>query len=617
MAGLAAIYDLPSSPHRHRLEVDLGRIVDFVDSGRGLEVHTQVEAPVAFGALDLRGIEASRPSLSASGRVFVALDGELESGCSKGGAAERLAGDYEKLGIRAVADLSGVFCGALWDAEARELHLFTDRLGLGVLYWTRCGDTIAASSQLRGFLGLPGFRPSLDRRAAGDLFNHGFVLGDDTLLDGVRLVPAATVLSFDEAGRKREWRYWHPRFSSTARPAAEATSRFEDAFVRCLTANRNLPGRWGTTLSGGLDSRMVTAVFREHDTRPLAALTYGSRRSDEYRFAKVAAEALGVEHHLFELTPAGMLDGYPRAIWQTDGMAAVSDLYLAGCFDRLGDLMDVRLDGYLGDALLGGTYLSQRLLGARSFDDSWPVFWPKVARWFPRVDPLLDPRWRAQITEQRLPRLRATWEGAELEGRPCDRTEWFLCQNRGRRFIHYHHSLLVRGTVKSIKPFVGYDAVDATWAVPAEQRLGHAFYHDWIVRHHPRMAALPVIGGGSPLAPRPPPRWSITRARIHRVVRLASLGFVSLPDRRTIRPNGWHDRRFRRAIQAFLSSERVLSRGYLEPKRFRRHLAVSGTQDAFWFLSILYQLEWFHRLFLESDADGLHRVGAPVRSLGR
>jgi hypothetical protein len=98
---------------------------------------------------------------------------------------------------------------------------------------------------------------------------------------------------------------------------------------------------------------------------------------------------------------------------------------------------------------------------------------------------------------------------------------------------------------------------------------------------------------------------------------MASLGSVSPYDRRRIQANGWHDPRFRRAIQTFLSSERVLSRRYVEPKRFRRHLAFSDAQQPFWFLSILYQLEWFHRLFLESDADSLRQVGAPTRSLDR
>ena len=63
--------------------------------------------------------------------------------------------------------------------------------------------------ELKAFLELPDFEPTIDPLAVEDFFGLRYLIGDRTWFEGVELLPAATVLTWDiqQQSLQRD-RYW-------------------------------------------------------------------------------------------------------------------------------------------------------------------------------------------------------------------------------------------------------------------------------------------------------------------------------------------------------------------------------------------------------------------------
>jgi hypothetical protein len=267
--------------------------------------------------------------------------------------------------------------------------------------------------------------------------------------------------------------------------------------------------------------------------------------------------------------------------------------------------MDMRLDGFLGDALWGGTYLHESIFNAGSFSDCWPWLWKKMGRGI-RDDTVLSPSFRAALLQSRKGRIQDAWNSEDITGAPRNMSEWILYLNRGRRYIHQHHTMPFLGLFKSIKPFMDYRCMELTWQVPAEERINYKIYREWLQEFYPDMGAIPVADLSSSVR-------DLVRYTGY-ILHILSCGHFCIIDSKCVQPNGWAESiTYKKNIVSFLIEQRSLSRPYIDADRFTRYLKKAKVlPHVFPFVSMFYQLEWFHRLFIERDRAALTMAGAPL-----
>ncbi len=150
----------------------------------------RLEGPVIEGgvaALQVHnGILAGRyPARGGARSVW--LDGELFDRRPERTDAEELLARWLEAGDSwdFLAGLDGVFAAALVDEVAGKVHLVGDRLGMRILFWGVVDGRLGWSSQLGGFLALPGFRPEIDRDGVPEFFTAGHLVGERTWFRGV------------------------------------------------------------------------------------------------------------------------------------------------------------------------------------------------------------------------------------------------------------------------------------------------------------------------------------------------------------------------------------------------------------------------------------------------
>src|ERR1700727_2995955 len=135
---------------------------------------------------------------------FQELRRELESGGASflsNSDTEVVLKAFVRWGLDAIPRLRGIFAMAIWDPRSRCVHLVRDQMGIKPLYWTivrggaLSGETLLFASELRSLLASGVVPRRLDPAGVASFLAQGFVVGPGTMVDGVKLLPSASILT--------------------------------------------------------------------------------------------------------------------------------------------------------------------------------------------------------------------------------------------------------------------------------------------------------------------------------------------------------------------------------------------------------------------------------------
>ncbi len=314
-----------------------------------------------------------QPMADPTGRFRIVLNGEiynfreLRAACEAQGDrfvsqsdTEVLLALFAREGTTCVRRLRGMYAFAIWDTVARRLVIARDPLGIKPLYVAERDGEIVFGSELRAVLAVtPGARRA-DPAAVLDVLRAGSVREPRTLVAGVRMVPAGTVLEWDVAHGAIErtwWRVGDLRASiASAASELEATAVARDALRGSVHAHLVSDVPVGLFLSGGMDSTAILAFASEaqHGDRRTFTIGFESSRPDERERSAAIAAHFGTTHEAWRI---GADEG--RALFATY-LEAIDQPTIDGfnvwCVSKLARDHGVKvvLSGIGGDELFGG-----------------------------------------------------------------------------------------------------------------------------------------------------------------------------------------------------------------------------------------------------------------------
>src|SRR6266545_2404104 len=259
--------------------------------------------------------EANQPFSDPSGRWTIVYNGELfnfrelRADLERRGIAFRTNSDTEVVlyslttdGVAALSRFRGMFAFVLWDGERRELLAARDQIGVKPLYYTVADGLFVAASELRTVLANPTVRPKLDPTGVVEYLAFGCVLGDRTLVEGVRKLPPGHALRLRD-GKLELFEYWDvgPPESLNRAPLEEQLVEQLDAAVAASLVS-DVPV--SLMLSGGVDSSSIAALAARH-AKPADVTAYSvsfGLPNDESEVAARLASDLGLRHREIRLT---------------------------------------------------------------------------------------------------------------------------------------------------------------------------------------------------------------------------------------------------------------------------------------------------------------------------
>jgi asparagine synthase (glutamine-hydrolysing) len=269
----------------------------------------------------------AQPMHSACGRYVIAFNGEiynhpaLRDDLARAGHAPDWRGhsDTETLLaliaarglIPALRAVRGMFALALWDRQARALHLARDPMGEKPLCYGRIGGVWAAASELHALRALPGFPGGTDPVAVAAYLARGYVPDGMSIHAGIAKLHPGRVLTLRPGAAPEETICRDFAMLAGAGRTAPATGdagarrdRLETVLAEAVRGQMISDVPLGCFLSGGIDSSLVAALMQAGSDRQVESFSVGftEARFDESPHAAAVARHLGCAHTAFRLT---------------------------------------------------------------------------------------------------------------------------------------------------------------------------------------------------------------------------------------------------------------------------------------------------------------------------
>jgi asparagine synthase (glutamine-hydrolysing) len=332
---------------------------------------------VVLGAtrLAIRGLHSGKqPIIDAASGVMVVCNGEIDNyhelsrWLESRGRSVELATDiavipslYLELGDAFVERLVGVFAVAVWDPQHKRVVLARDRAGERPLFFVRQNGSVRFATEVAALASDDQLSLTPDAASLQDYLRTGCFVAPAAPFTGIQKVAPAEVVTIDAQGvhRRRYWR-WDVVKTPKREPSLE---EFDRIFREAVRRQSEVDVPYGTFMSGGIDSSLITAVARS--VRPdyklkSYTLRFGEESYDEGFFAEKVGKLLGVEVEPIWVQP----DSFPAEIAELVGLVGepLADpawIPTALLARRAAKDVKLALVGEGGDELFGGypTYI--------------------------------------------------------------------------------------------------------------------------------------------------------------------------------------------------------------------------------------------------------------------
>lgn len=314
--------------------------------------------------------------------------GELRADLAGSGVAFRGRSDtevvlhaFERWGLGCLDRLRGMFAFGLYSPRQGKLFLARDPLGIKPLYFARTRDGFVFASELKGVLASGLVESRVDRSGLASLLAYGAVASPRTMIEGVRMIEAATCVELDLPRQARErvhvhWRY--PESSTTGGSPESIGDALREPLERAVSSHLISEVPVGVFLSSGLDSTAIAVLAAEARGGDIDTLTVSLAEDpsiDESYAAAETAQIIGARHHAVRLGASEALELTREWLTSIDQptVDGLNTFVIARAVREHGIV--VALSGLGGDEMFGG-YSSFR-------DVPRLVRLARAARWVP------------------------------------------------------------------------------------------------------------------------------------------------------------------------------------------------------------------------------------------
>jgi asparagine synthase (glutamine-hydrolysing) len=447
---------------------------------------------------------ARQPMATRDGRFVLTYNGEiynfreLKVTLSARGHQFRSTGDSEVLlaafaewGIAALPRLNGMFAFAIWDKVTRVLTIARDRFGVKPVYYFEAGACFMFASEAKVFRRHPAFKARLNVGGLAEYLSFQNFFTDQTLLEGVRLLPAGCYMQVALDRRSvSTTRYWDFHFEEPEGAVSEADvidelgRLFEQAVNRQLVSDVEV----GSYLSGGMDSGSITAIAAGQlpfmrtftvgfDLSSASGVELGY---DERARAEHMSYLFKTEHYEMVLKAGDMERALPKLAWHLEEPRVgqcYPNWYAAKLASRF---VKVVLSGAGGDELFAGyPWRYYRAVVNDDFDqyiDKYHAFWQRLIP-SEQLPAVLAPVWNQIEGFSSVEIFRGVFhDHASRLTCPEDYVNhslYFEAKTFLNGLLLVEDKLAMAHSLEGRVPFLDNDLVDFAMKLPARMKLGN------------------------------------------------------------------------------------------------------------------------------------------------
>jgi asparagine synthase (glutamine-hydrolysing) len=373
MCGIAGFINTKDTRPRAEREALLDEMCRVIRHRGPDEQGMMVDETAALGMRRLSIIDlktGQQPIYDESGNLVIVFNGEiynfreLKAELEKLGHrfktnsdTETIVHAYEEFGAECLRHLRGMFAFAIWDKAKKELFIARDRVGKKPLYYAVTGDgEFVFGSEPKVLLAHGRVKREVDLAALDAYLSFGYVPDPLCIFKDVRKLEAGHYLVWRD-GKVEIRGYWDFEYKEIrARKEEDYIEELRELIRDAVNVRLISEVPLGAFLSGGVDSSAVVGNMARLMDQPVKTFSIGFNEDsfNELKYARIAAEHFGTEHHEFIVTPdlCGVVD---ELVWHFDEPFADSSAlptYMVSKMAR--QFVTVVLSGDGGDELFAG-----------------------------------------------------------------------------------------------------------------------------------------------------------------------------------------------------------------------------------------------------------------------
>jgi len=399
----------------------------------------------------------------------------------------------------------GFHAGVVYQA-GQGITLGGDVLGLFPIYYYESANVLLAGSSPELFAKHPLFEREFSPAGLVGVLLTMHLVNGQTLLRRVRRLEPGRQLTWQPGELPRERvQYRLPVGQGDFDlPLAGYVQQLDEALDEAVTRHAPAQTPHGLLLSGGLDSRMIAGFLHRQGRRDTVATTYGVRGDVDLRCATAVAQTIGFRHEVVNL-PASEYPQFAAAQARWEHLSNGFNTIMAwGTAAPLGALAPRMVNGYLGDAIVGGSHIFKAYAGARN-EFSFATYFAFLNQWAVRpqvLKKLLRPDVFGNLVDETIARLEADYEAAA--GLPSQRA-WCAQLHQRQRFHVGSMLWPMSFGAWPVQPCVDQKVLAVMAAMPAAVHDERRVQIELVSRRFPQLAALPLdrnLEQATPLQPR-------------------------------------------------------------------------------------------------------------------
>jgi len=335
---------------------------------------------------------ARQPMYSTDERIMVVFNGEIfnfpelkneltDYPFISNSDTEVIIAAYLKWGIDCIYRFNGSFAIALFDKKEDVFYLVRDHIGSKPLYYQIENGNIYFASELKPLIVRPGFGKKIRKDVLSRYLFHQYICHPDSIFSGVFKLPPGALLKMGlhgEAPFSYEIRKWwdiadvyHKERKKPVNDYSQAHFELKELLKKAVARRLISDVPFGTFLSGGFDSSLVTAITAEISSQDVKTFSIGFHEENynEAKYAKAVSGYLGTKHtevYIDENDMLKMVNDIPKYYDEPFADSSQIPSMLASGLARRD--VNVALCGDGGDELFCGYNIYERIKQAQLLD---------------------------------------------------------------------------------------------------------------------------------------------------------------------------------------------------------------------------------------------------------
>ena len=265
---------------------------------------------------------------------------------------EVLLHGYEEYGEKILDKLRGMFAFIIHDIKNNSIFGARDFYGIKPMYYYKDSDSFMFGSEIKSFLGHPGFKKELNKDMLKQYLTFQYSVGEDTFFKNVYKLRPGHYFKYEEGNLEIKKYYEIDLTSDNTKSLDEWKDIIRREINESIKYHKVSDVEVGSFLSSGVDSSIVATLSNVDKTFTVG---YDNKKYSEIDYAKDLSDKIGVKNISKKITKEEYFEKFPMIQYYMDEPLADSSaaaLYFVA--NTASKHVKVALSGEGADEIFGG-----------------------------------------------------------------------------------------------------------------------------------------------------------------------------------------------------------------------------------------------------------------------